>query len=201
MQYPNFYDEVKSIVLYDALSDFLGAIDGGQVEITYLDCVKQAGHSCPTVAGAYLMACKGLEVLYPETLPQRGFIHMSMRDSKDEGVTGVISNVISFVVGANDTSGFKGIQGNFRRDNLLTYNIPMQGEVTLTRLDTHQSVTMTYDPSVIPVDERMMPLMGKNLRNVSSDEEKKLFRTLWQERVKKILLSTQLWDKLITVNT
>ncbi len=61
MQYPIFYDQVENIKLYDPLSDFLGAVDKGDIEITYLDCVKLAGHSCPTVAGAYLMALTGLK--------------------------------------------------------------------------------------------------------------------------------------------
>ncbi len=56
--------------------------------------------------------------------------------------------------------------------------MPMEGEVTLTRLDTNQSISISYNPSVIPADEKMMPLMGKNLKNIASDEEKALFKTL-----------------------
>lgn len=200
MKYPIFYEQVENIKLYDPLSDFLGAADKGDIEITYLDCVKLSGHSCPTVAGAYLMALTGLKALYEDSLPQRGNIRVSMRDDKNEGVTGVICNVISFIVGASDTGGFKGIQGNFSRDNLVTYNMPMEGEVTLTRLDTNQSISISYNPSIIPADEKMMPLMGKNLKNIASDEEKALFKTLWQERVKKILLSKDMLNKMITLH-
>lgn len=200
MKYSIFYDQVENIQLHDPLSDFLGAVDKGDIEITYLDCVKLAGHSCPTVAGAYLMALTGLKALYEESLPQRGGIRVSMRDDKNEGVTGVICNVISFIVGASDAGGFKGIQGNFSRDNLVTYNTPMEGEVTLTRLDTNQSISISYNPSIIPADEKMMLLMGKNLKNIASDEEKALFKTLWQERVKKILLSKELLNKMITLH-
>ena len=60
MNYPSFFDRVEPISLQDPLSNFLGAFVDGKLDITYLDCVKLAGHSCPTVAGAYLMACKGL---------------------------------------------------------------------------------------------------------------------------------------------
>ena len=52
MQHPAFFDKVKPIVLYDALAEFLGAAQAGRVEYGYLDAVKLAGHSCPTVAGA-----------------------------------------------------------------------------------------------------------------------------------------------------
>jgi len=200
MQYPIFYDQVENIKLYDPLSNFLGAIDNGNVEITYLDCVKLAGHSCPTVAGAYLMALIGLKKLYENSLPQRGIIHVSMNEAENEGVTGVMCNIISFISGAGGTGGFKGIQGNFSRNNLTTYNIPMKGEVTLTRLDTNQSVSISYNPSAVPADEKMMPLMGKNLKNIASEEEKTLFKTLWQEHVKKILLSKELWNTMITLH-
>ncbi len=199
MQYPTFFDKVQPIALQDPLSDFLGALTDGKVEITYLDCVKLAGHSCPTVAGAYLMALKGLKALYGESLPQRGSIDISMRDGEEEGVTGVICNVISFITGANGKSGFKGIQGRFSRDNLVHYAIPMDGEVKLTRVDTKESVTLSYNPSIITPDAMMQPLMGKSLQGIASDEEKEEFKRVWQARVEKILLSTELWDKMITI--
>ena len=199
MQYPVFFDKVPSIQLQDPLSNFLGAFQEGKMEITYLECVKLAGHSCPTVAGAYLTALKGLEALYGSTLPQRGFIQVSMRNSETEGVTGVIANVISFIAGANAAGGFKGLNGTFARNNLVSYNVPMEGEVTLTRTDTNESVTLSYDPSMIGADPMMQPLMGKAMQGLASEEEKKEFGKLWQARVENILLSTELWDKMITV--
>ena len=200
MHYPAFFDKVPSIRLYDPLSDFLGAFEKGEMEISYLDCVKLAGHSCPTVAGAYLMAYKGLEKLYPDTLPQRGMVRVSMRDSETEGVVGVVCNVISFIVGAGGAGGFKGIQGNFSRDNLISYNMPMKGEVTLTRLDTEESVSLSYNPSIVPADTMMQPLMGKSLQGIATQEEKEKFGALWQARVEKILLSKPLWEQLITIH-
>jgi len=89
-------------------------------------------------------------------------------------------------------------QGNFSRDNLISYNVPMEGEVTLTRLDTNESVTLSYDPSIIPADAMMQPLMGKALQGIATQEEKEMFGTLWQARVEKILLSETLWDQMIT---
>ncbi len=199
MKYPEFFDQVPTIALQDPLSDFLGAFENGEMEISYLECVKLAGHSCPTVAGAYLMAKIGMEKLYDDTLPQRGMIHVSMREKEVEGVTGVICNVISFIAGANGVSGFKGIQGNFSRDNLVSYKVPMNGDVTLTRLDTNKRVTLSYNPSVVPVAPEMKQLMGKTLQGVASKEEKAAFGTLWQQRVEKILLSPELWEQMITV--
>ncbi len=202
MSYPNFFDNVPSIKLQDPLSEFLGAFDEGKLEISYLECVKLAGHSCPTVAGAYLMAIKGLKILYPDgTLPQRGSIQISMRDGEADGVTGVICNVISFIIGANGLSGFKGIGGNFSRDNLVFFNTLMDGEVKLTRRDTDESVILSYDPSIIPPDPQMKPLMMKSLQYDASEAEKKTFGLLWQARVEKILLSPDKWDKMITIHS
>ena len=199
MHYPSFYTQVAPLKLYDPLSDFLGAFSKGELEITYLDCVKLAGHSCPTVAGAYLMAAKGLDALYGDELPQRGSIKVEMKENESVGVTGVTCNIISFILGAGGAGGFKGIQGNFSRNNLLFYSAPIGAEVKLTRLDTMQSVNLSYDPSIIKADENMMPLMGKNLKGLASQEEKRMFQTLWQERVEEILLSTNMHDKLITI--
>ena len=199
MTYPDFYKEVPSIALFDPLSEFLGAFEEGTLEISYLDCVKLAGHSCPTVAGAYLMASKGLTTLYGTTLPSRGSIKVEMKNAENEGVTGVVCNIISFIVGASGVGGFKGIQGNFSRNNLMRYNIPMHGEVKLTRLDTDESVTLSYNPSMVIPDAAMQPLMGKSLQGLASKEELQTFRKLWQKRVKEILLSTHLHDKMISI--
>ncbi|MBT8349027.1 MAG: hypothetical protein HKP62_06255 [Sulfurovum sp.] len=199
MQYPLFFDEVDSMLLYDPLSDFLGACEEGKVEIGYLDCVKQAGHSCPTVAGAFLMTIVGLKMLYGSKLPHRGNIYVSIKGKRTEGTVGVIGNIISFIVGANGEEGFKGIQGNFSRNNLIAYDQPMVGEVTLRRTDTNISVSLSYDPSIIPEDQRLKPLMGKILQAKASDQEKNIFKELWQERVKEILLTKALRNKMIQV--
>ncbi|RLD52004.1 MAG: hypothetical protein DRI94_04445, partial [Bacteroidetes bacterium] len=63
MKYPEFFKQVKTIKLKDELSEFLGTFDNGIIEYTYPEIVKAAGHSCPTVAGAYMMCAKALEKL------------------------------------------------------------------------------------------------------------------------------------------
>ncbi len=199
MHYPDFFDKVPSITLQDPLSDFLGAFEEGKIEIKYLECVKLAGHSCPTVAGAYLMALQGLKALYGDTLPQRGFIKVSMRNNETDGVTGVICNVISFIVGAGGAGGFKGLNGIYARNNLLAYNEKIPSEVQLCRTDTGECVNLNYDASMIPADPMMQPLMGKALQGQATDEEKKQFGVLWQARVEKILLSEELWESMVTI--
>ncbi len=201
MNYPAFFDKVPTLLLQDPLGGFLGAFDQGRVEISYLDCAKLAGHSCPTVASAYLLARRGLGKLYSEGLPQRGMIKVEMRAAKEEGVTGVIANVISYIVGGNDEGGFKGIGGTFSRRDLLSFgHAELQGMVRLTRTDTGTSVTLNSDTSQVPGSPQMMPLMQKAMQGAASDEEKAQFGTLWQARVEAMLLDNELQDKIVTIH-
>jgi hypothetical protein len=52
---------------------------------------------------------------------------------------------------------------------------------------------------MVPADPMMQPLMGKYMQGMATPEEKKEFGRLWQARVEKILLSTDLWDQMISV--
>ena len=94
MQYPAFFDQVRPIVVCDPLAEFLGAATDGRIEYRYLDAVKLAGHSCPTVAGAYLMTLKALDALYPGTTSERGAVRVHLRGEMEAGVSGVIANVV-----------------------------------------------------------------------------------------------------------
>ena len=68
MNYPDFFDKVEHIILKDKLSEFLGSSEEGIIDISYLDIVKMAGHSCATVAGIYLMAQKKPKNLIAEVM-------------------------------------------------------------------------------------------------------------------------------------
>jgi len=188
MGYPKFYDDVESITLYDPLSDFLGSFDNGEIKFKYLNVVKNAGHSCPTVAGAYLMTLKALKSLYPNELPVRGEIKVEFKESETEGVAGVIANVITNITGATEKSGFKGIGGNFARHSLMNFNANITSSAKFTRTDNQKSVDVTYDPSNIGGNPKMQPLMQKIMQNRATDEERKEFGEIWQDRVKRILI-------------
>ncbi len=196
MNYPTFFNNVPSITLQDPLSDFLGTFKNGEVEFSYLDVVKSAGHSCPTVAGAYITTLKGLEALYKDEVPTRGNISVSIKNDMQEGVTGVISNVITQITGATENSGFKGLNGKFARNNLMDFNANINGDVEFKRLDNNKSVTVSYDHSTIPGNPKMQELMGKLMQGIATPEEKKEFSELWQSRVEAIFNSI---DEVITV--
>ncbi len=202
MSYPAFFDKVPTIQLYDPLGDFLGAFPKGELEINYYDCARLAGHSCPTVASAFLMAGSGLRALFPDSLPRRSQIKVEMKMPKDEGVTGVIAAVISYIAGANDKGGFKGIGGSFARNDLLSFgHADLQGTVRLSRTDTGASVTLSVDTQSVPGSPDMMPLMQKALQGIATEEERGDFQRLWQSRVEAMLLDTVLQNNIIDINT
>ncbi len=102
-------DDVRPVTLFDPPSEFLGCAKSGVLEYKYIDAVKMTGHSCPTVAGAYLMTAKVLAARYPFRLPERGAVRVAFASPLDEGVTGVIAAVVTLLTGAPQTNGFKGI--------------------------------------------------------------------------------------------
>ena len=196
MNTPDFFNAVAPIVMQDTLAAFLGAAEKGILEYTYLDAVKLAGHSCPTVAGAWLMTERALKELYPDGMPQRGEIRVEHSGALDEGVNGVVGTVASLITGAANAGGFKGINGNFSRNNKLAYDADISGELRFTRLDSMASVTVNYDPSSIPADPMQMPLMQKMMQGSATGEDAEQFGRLWQDRVRRVLENG---DKVISL--
>ena len=185
--HPAFYDRVETIVLRDPLAEFLGAFEGGRMELRYVDVVRLAGHSCPTVAGAFLMAARGLEALYGDEIPLRGEVEVALQHSRSMGVTGVIGSVLGFITGAAADGGFHGLGGQFVRRSLLSYDQPVDALVRLTRRDTRQRVTLRYDPTHIPPDPAMGGLLDKCLSGQATPEERQQFGRIFQARVETIL--------------
>ena len=196
MEYPKFFNNIETIKLKDPLSNHLGTFLDGFVEFSYLEIVKASGHSCPTVAGAYLMALEGLKALYKDEVPQRGNIFVSFKNSIEEGNMGVIANVLTHITGATKRFGFTGIKGNFSRRNLMEFKEDIFGDIQLKRLDNNKTVDISYDHSVIEGKPELMKKMQKILKGEASEEEKKAFGIMWQERVEEIFSNI---DKVITI--
>jgi len=188
MTHPSFFDEVVTIEMIDPLANVLGTFEEGKVSFCYQDVVKAAGHSCPTVAGAYLMTYHALKALYKDELPLRGMIEVSFKESLEEGVAGVIGNVVTHITGATDKSGFKGLNKKFARHDLMHFNAQITSNVRFKRVDTGEMVDVFYDPSFVLPDPKMQPLMQLIHQNKASNEEIKEFGRLWQERVKGIIV-------------
>ena len=186
--FPPFVASAPTIVVHDALAGFLGAVDDGIIEYRYADAVRLAGHSCPTVASAFLMARRALGHLFRDALPERGGVRVDCRDRRDAGVTGVIANVLSLVTGAAEDGGFHGLGGRFVRRNLLRFGQPIGDEFRFTRIDTDQAVEASAHPARVPADPLLRELMPRCVAGVASDDEAARFRRLWQDRVRCLLL-------------
>ncbi|MGB3290563.1 MAG: hypothetical protein WBA83_14930 [Burkholderiaceae bacterium] len=187
MNHPDFFDTVPTITLQDPLSELLGAASAGIIDYSYTDVVKLAGHSCPTVAGAYLMTRRALKQLYGDELPQRGGIKVQFRDDQANGVTGVIANVASYITGATVDSGFKGLGGRYDRRHLLSFNVPIDGEIRFERVDTGRGVTVSFHAQMVPGSPDTMPALRNILAGQADDEQRRTFALNWQDRVRRIL--------------
>jgi len=188
MSYPEFFAVVPCITLHDPLAERLGAAENGLIEYGYTDAVKLAGHSCPTVAGAYLMTLKGLAKLYPDGLPERGGIRVELKAAQADGVVGVTAAVAGLLTGAAGEGGFKGLGGRFSRRNLLLFSAAIEAELCFTRLDSGARVAVACHPEVVPTSPELQELMPKLLTGTASAAEESEFGRLWQLRVKRILI-------------
>lgn len=188
MTYPTFFDQAPTITLHDSLAEFLGASSDGLLTYHYIDAVRLAGHSCPTVAGAWLMTRRALQMLYPDQMPERGAIEVAFSSAQDEGVTGVIASVVGLVTGAAGAGGFKGIGGHFNRQNLLQFDGDFPAEARFARIDTGAAVHLRMHMQVVPDDPRTSELLRASLMGRATPEQKAEFADLWQQRVKRILI-------------
>ena len=184
--FPEFYARARAIVVRDPLAEFLGAADGGVIEYSYLDAVKLSGHSCPTVAAAWLAVLEALQQLYPGEMPERGGVRVELRGALDEGTTGVVANVAGLVTGAAGEGGFKGIAGRFARRGLLVFGAPIGADLRFTRLDTGHRVEVDLRRAA-PMTGELSAALRRALVPGASGEDRAAFAGGWQERVQELL--------------
>ncbi|MBF0109999.1 MAG: hypothetical protein HQL76_12565 [Magnetococcales bacterium] len=182
------FPKTPAIRCHDPLAELLGA---GTEPFTYTfdDAVKLAGHACPTVAGAFLLVKKGLDLLYPDTLPQRGDIAITVPGRVDEGVTGPITQIFTLVTGAAAANGFKGLGSQFKRMDLLRFQPPATplNPYIFERCSTGRQVRLIYSPQAFPPAPRMESLLPLILGQRASPEQRMEFGQLWRQRVLDIL--------------
>ena len=175
-----------SITLFDPLAELLGAGDG-HFHYSFDDVVKLSGHACPTVAGAFLMTIHGLQALYGGETPRRGGIRVTIPGAADQGTNGPISQVVTLLTGAAAVNGFQGLGGEFSRQGLMEFSSDPSAALSFQRMDNGESVSVRYDPSCIPPEPEMMPLLQQLLQGDSDPAKQQRFRELWRKRVIEIL--------------
>ena len=202
--FPAFFAAAPHITLHDPLAEFLGSCANGLIEYRYADAVRLAGHSCPTVAGAWLMTLRGLRALYGDALPVRGEITASLRDARDHGTTGVVASIVQLVTGAAAETGFQGIGPNrrFARQQLLQFSVQTQpGTLSLCRRDTGRNVHLDLDTRCIPWPEEMRSLMPRAVSGQATTAERQRFAAMWQDRVRLMLIEHADDPALVSVQT
>lgn len=201
MTFPQFFNDAPILKMRDPLAAFLGAAEGGVIEYRYADVVRLAGHSCPAVAGAYLMVLNGLAALYDEDIPERGGVEVFMRNERDHATTGVIASVATLLTGAAPESGFQGIgpAGRFARKDMLRFDTDIDGVLALRRRDTGKGVVLDINTDQVPHALIMSQLMPKAVAGKASEEELKEFARLWQDRVRRMLVEHADDPKLVHI--
>lgn len=177
---------MRPITVRDPLAELLGGAQAGRIEYSYADAVKLTGHSCPTVASAYLATIEALARLYPGETPERGAIRVELRGRLEEGVTGVVASVASLITGAAGEGGFKGIAGRFGRRGLLAFGAAISCDMRFSRLDTGAAVK-TNLPQPPPVSDELRIALRRALALDASVEQRERFALAWQRRVTDLL--------------
>lgn len=188
--------EAPLISLREPLAEILGTVENGVLTYSYLDMIKLAGHSCPTVVAAFCITRLALKSLYGDQLPLRGGILVEFSSKQSEGVTGVLGAIISMITGAAGEGGFKGLAGHFSRRNLMKFGCNHPSIIRFIRLDTEASVDASYDFSSL----HQMPLIAGLLERCLSGQAGKEEQTLFQAEVHKILTEHADDPKVFVVN-
>lgn len=148
------HDDLVSnkIKVHEPFADFLGASpEECNFEVSLLEIVRFAGHACPSMVGAFIMAEAAAQLLFPEDgVVQRGSVLIEIPKDVEFAATGPISNVFSMIFGSWEKSGFGGLGGqHFRRRNLIRYNsttVP-DGYYRFTNISTGNAIDISYRPS------------------------------------------------------
>jgi hypothetical protein len=194
----DLFREIEPIRFKEPFAATLGIFknEDAVLDYTFIDVVKMAGHACPTTAGAYLCCQEALKKLYPNEMPVRGDISITVKGEQDEGVFGVISQVFSFLTGAAPATGFRGLGHKFRRKDLLKFS-PEKVEsgalcFEFKRLENGKAILVEFYPNKIPFAEEKAKRLGELLEKViweaAKEDERREFQDLWIEKVGDMIL-------------
>jgi hypothetical protein len=198
----DFFAEVEEIRLKDPLSYILGAMDEGEEMVfKYTDAVKMAGHSCAAVSGAYKVTLEALKRLYGDDTPVRGDVKVTIKGKPTDLAYGPMSQVISLITGAATETGFHGLGGRYGRYNLLQFDEDNFEANTFIfeRIDTGKKVKVVYNPQALPENPRMGEVAGATISGSATEDEREEFFSLWQGKVKKILLESDDYPGLLEI--
>ncbi|EMA56084.1 hypothetical protein [Halococcus thailandensis] len=193
------YEDVEPIRIRDPAAEALAVLDRGEpLVISYMDVVKEAGHSCPTASGAYRLTQLGLGGLYPNEHPVRGEIEVTAGGPKEDPAYGVTSRIVSYITGAAEEDGFAGLAGGYGgRQYRLHFgeSETVEPAFVFTRTDTDDSIQVTYHVSNVPDAGPATRYLDGMVDGTATADEREAFAEAWHGRVKRILTD----DSLFTV--
>ncbi len=199
MRLPPFFERVPRLTVHDPLAEALGAAEGGIIEYGYADAVRLAGHSCPTVAGAYWLTVRALRALYPDGLPERGGVRVAFRGDVRQGSNGVVACVVQLLTGAADESGFKGLFGRHARFGLQGFAPDLPMALRFTRVDTGAAVDAEADLALLPQDAELGALLERCAHRRCDPASLARLGELWQRRVEHLLLDLAYDDGVFVI--
>ena len=198
----DFFDNAPEIRLNDPLAYVLGAMDeDGVLVFKYADVVKMAGHSCVSVAGAYMATVKALNALYGNELPVRGDIRVLVKGGPEDLAYGPMAQVISLITGAAGETGFGGLGRKFGRQNKLVFDRDdlQYNTFIFQREDRGKAVKVTYNTQGLPQNPEMGHLMSLVVGGHATKEEWEQFVSMWQGNVRRVLLEPDKYPGLFAV--
>src|SRR3989304_4294841 len=111
-----------------------------------------------------------MEHLYPDRIPVRGAIAVTVYGEPDEGVYGVMAQVFSFITGAAPATGFQGLGTRFRRKDLLQFRSEKPDGEAMTfefrRTDSHKAALVKFYPGRVPFPVEKSAQMGRLMQPV-----------------------------------
>jgi hypothetical protein len=202
---------IEPIRMRDPLATLLGAFHGDDdvMEYRFTDVLKMAGHGCPTVSMAFVACKHAVRALFPDGIGVRGSISVLVHGERDDGVFGVMAQVFSLITGAGPETGFKGLGGLHRRNNLLRFGAKQSDEYLrfdFTRTDTKRTCAVTLIPGALPSlspseQQRLGTLLTRNIWEAATESERTEFRDLWSKQVRWIALEEKDRNAWLTVET
>ncbi len=192
----DYFAKVQPISMCDPLTSVLGAVEDDElIHYSYTDCIKVAGHACPSVSTAFQLTKIALKELYGEEIPVRGNLKVRFGGDREMGANGPIGQIIQFLTGASIETGFHGLGGNYSRFNLFEYDETLNDGPGLTvefkRIDTGEIISVQADPSMIPLtpgEQRYASYMPGVIQGTATAEEREKFYLFWHGKNRKILL-------------
>ena len=103
------------------------------------------------------------------------------------------------MTGAAGSAGFMGLAGRYTRRDLLTYGVPMRGEMRFTRVDNGQSVEVSHHPEAAPRPAQLRAQMQAALVPQADSAQRDAFAKTWQGWVRAMLIDHADDPALITV--